>query len=215
MRERVLIVDNVYGDTYSIENILTSLPTEEQTEGNYAGVMTIEPYLTKSLCSYLEYVTNNDLTPGTSLHGKIRFTKRDEKALQDIHFDYSPSNNLGWAGVIYLQKNHPKDIEGTIFWRHKESGLESIPRSIEKLQDHGFGSVENLKNFLDKDGCDHSLWEKTFSVPYKYNRLVLFRPWMFHSPGPSFGANKEDSRIVQTLFMNVTNHRTQNLIQID
>jgi len=44
------------------------------------------------------------------------------------------------------------------------------------------------------------LWETTFTVPYKYNRLVLFRPWLFHSPGESFGDTLQSSRIVKTLF---------------
>ena len=39
------------------------------------------------------------------------------------------------------------------------------------------------------------------AIPYKYNRLVLFRPWMFHSPGVNFGDTLESCRKVQTLFL--------------
>ena len=60
---------------------------------------------------------------------------------------------------------------------------------------------EKIKNLLEIEGVDDSYWKKTFSVPYKYNRLVLFRPWLFHSPGQAFGDSIESSRIVQTLFL--------------
>ena len=82
-----------------------------------------------------------------------------------------------------------------------KTGLEEIPRSIEGLAKHGLKSKQDIKNFLEVDGIDNSLWEKTLTIPYKYNRLVLFRPWLFHSPGKSFGKTLESSRIVQTLFL--------------
>jgi len=48
---------------------------------------------------------------------------------------------------------------------------------------------------------DESLWEIDMVVPYRYNRLVLFRPWLFHAPGDAFGNTLETSRIVQTFFL--------------
>ena len=75
------------------------------------------------------------------------------------------------------------------------------PNTVEGFAKYGWKDFQDLKEFLETEGIDESLWEKTFSIPYKYNRLVLFRPWMLHSPGPAFGDTLESSRIVQTIFL--------------
>jgi hypothetical protein len=36
----------------------------------------------------------------------------------------------------------------------------------------------------------------------KYNRLVLFRPWIFHNAGPGFGDSVENGRVIYPLFYN-------------
>lgn len=123
--------------------------------------------------------------------------KRDDSFKLHIHFDTEVKTV--WAGVVYLSKNHP-DIEGTSFWKHRRTGLEEIPRTDEGLSRYGWNSSQDVANFLRTEGKDESLWVKTLSVPYKYNRLVLFRPWLFYSPGKSFGNSLESSRMVQTLF---------------
>lgn len=132
--------------------------------------------------------------------GRIRFSKENDSFKLLIHFDTEVKTV--WAGVVYLSKNHP-DIEGTSFWKHKRTGLEEIPRTDEGLSRYGWNSSQDVANFLRTEGKDESLWVKTLSVPYKYNRLVLFRPWLFHSPGKSFGNSLESSRMVQTLFLQI------------
>ena len=32
----------------------------------------------------------------------------------------------------------------------------------------------------------------------RHNRLILFRPGMWHAPGPGFGSGPADGRLVQT-----------------
>lgn len=105
-----------------------------------------------------------------------------------------------WAGVVYLSKEHPK-VDGTCFWRHKRTGMEVAPNTVEGFAKYGWSGYPDLKEFLETEGLDESLWEKTFAVPYKYNRLVLFRPWLLHSPGPAFGDTLDNCRVVQTIFL--------------
>jgi hypothetical protein len=102
--------------------------------------------------------------------------------------------------VVYLSKNRPT-VDGTIFWKHKPTGLEEIPRTEEGLAKFGLNNQGGIKNLLKNEGVDESYWEKTLAVPYRYNRLVLFRPWLFHSPGEAWGDTLATSRLVQTLFL--------------
>jgi hypothetical protein len=195
--DRVIIVDNFYTDPDAIRDFVLRQEKTNESDGNYAGVMTIEPFMTQEHVNIISKLVGQSLKPSTSYNGKFRFTKVGDEYKQDIHFDPG-SNNCAWAGVAYLT---PTDnTEGTVFWKHKRTGLESIPRTQEGIQQYGWNGPDDLKVFLETEGLDYSLWEKTLTIPYKYNRMVLFRPWMFHSPGPAFGDTLDTSRIVQTFF---------------
>lgn len=197
--DRVIIVDNFYTDPVAVRNLALTIPKEENSGGNYAGIMTEQSFLTPEHIQSFSQMVGHPVKPGTQLTGKIRFTKIGDPYKQDIHFDFG--ENLAWAGVCYLSENHPVGQDGTIFWRHNRTGLEAIPRTMDGLHEHGWNGIPDLKNFLDTDGVDHSLWTKTMTVPYKFNRLVLFRPWYFHSPGDAFGDSIETARVVQTFFL--------------
>lgn len=191
------IVDNFYKDPDQIRELAKSWNKEESTNGNYAGIMTHNAFLTQEHLDILSKLIGNKVVPSTQFTGKFRFTKQGEVGSQDIHFDPG-DNQCCFAGVCYLSPNVPDNTEGTVFWRHKRTGLESIPRTQEGLDEHQFG---DLKTFLDTEGVDYSKWDRVLTIPYKYNRMVLFRPWLFHSPGAGFGNDLDTSRLVQTFFL--------------
>lgn len=199
--QRYYIVDNFYTNPDEIRRLALSMEKNDNTDGNYAGVMTKDSFLTQEHLDVLSRIVGEQVTPSTGFTGKFRFTLGHEKHKQDIHFDPG-ENNCAWAGVIYLTPN-VSDIEGTIFWKHKRTGLEDIPRTFEGINKYGWQGIDDLKIFLETEGTDYSLWEKTLQVPYRYNRLILFRPWMFHSPGPAFGNSLETARSIQTFFLSI------------
>lgn len=197
-----IVIDDFYPDPDAIYDLIYSMKTEERSSGNYSGVMTESSFFTQDHQNIFKFITNDTLVPTTSLTGKIRFSLETDKGSQHIHFD--PGVNSVWAGVCYLQKPEHYPVEndyGTILWKHKRTGLTSIPMDQEGIEAHGWKNSYDIKEFLETDGMDESLWEKTLEIPYRYNRLVLFRPWMFHSPGKNFGDKKENCRIIQTFFL--------------
>ena len=197
IKEQFIIVDDFYKQPKDVRNFALTMSKEPESSGNYAGIMTTDQFLTREHLDVISNVVGHQVTPSTGFTGKFRFTNATDKYVQDIHFDPG-DNNCVWAGVCYLT---PIDfsVDGTIFWRHNRTGLTSIPLTLDGLTKHGF-SPDTLKDFLNTDGVTHSMWTKTFAVPYQFNRLVLFRPWMFHSPGVGFGKTINDSRVVQTFF---------------
>lgn len=199
---QVMVIDDFYPEPDLIYDHIYSMKTEETSSGNYSGVMTEEPFFTDAHSEIFRYITGEYLVPATKLSGKIRFSLETDTGKQHIHFD--PGANAVWAAVCYLQKPEHYAAEnkyGTIMWKHKRTGLTHIPLDQEGIEKYGWSNIDNLKEFLETDGMDESLWEKTLEVPYKYNRLVLFRPWMFHSPGKNFGDKKENCRVLQTFFL--------------
>lgn len=201
--DRFCIVDNFYTDPDFVRNLALSLPKEETSRGNYAGIMSFDSFLTNEHLEAIGALLNHPVAPSTQFSGNFRFTKSTDSFKQDIHFDPGDSNCF-CAGVCYLTPNHPTNADGTIFWKHNKTGLESIPLTSEGIQHYGWNDTNDLKLFLETDGIDHSLWTRTLTIPFKYNRLVLFRPWLFHSPGAAFGNTFEDCRLIQTFFLSPT-----------
>ena len=200
MINRYMIVDDFYSNPDELVRVaLKSLKPEDSPSGNYAGVMTTDYFLGAESREVFQKLTlEPTVNSSTNANGRLRFTKENDTFKFHIHYDVDV--NTKWAGVVYLSKNHPK-TDGTNFWRHLRTGLEVAPNTPEGFAKYGWNNFNDLKAFLEKEGLDESLWEKTLSIPYKYNRLVLFRPWLLHSPGPAFGDTLESSRIVQTIFL--------------
>jgi hypothetical protein len=53
---------------------------------------------------------------------------------------------------------------------------------------------------LGRDALDRSKWELSMTVPMRFNRLVLLRPWLWHTSGPGFGDSVENGRLVYVMF---------------
>jgi len=53
---------------------------------------------------------------------------------------------------------------------------------------------------IEQDSLDESKWECVMRVPMRFNRLILLRPWLWHTAGPAFGDRPENGRLVFLLF---------------
>ena len=200
MLNRYIIVDDFYNDPDELVRVaLSTMREEDSPSGGYAGVMTTKAFLAEPIRQMFQKLTlEPSIQSSTNANGRIRFSRENDTFQFHIHYDVDMQTK--WAGVVYLSKDHP-NTDGTCFWKHKRTGLEIAPNTVEGFAQYGWKSFHDLKLFLETEGLDESLWEKKFTVPYKYNRLVLFRPWLLHSPGPAFGNTLENSRIVQTIFL--------------
>ena len=126
----------------------------------------------------------------------FRLTKEGQYGRQHIHFD--PNPGLIWAGVLYLTPTvYPTG--GTKFWKHKETGWESSP-TVQEGAKYGLHSHQDMVKFFDIEGKDESKWIELDNVAFKYNRLVMFNPSLWHSNGDLFGTMEEDARLVQLFF---------------
>ena len=126
----------------------------------------------------------------------FRITKEGQHGKQHIHFD--PNEGLVWAGVLYLTPTfHP--TAGTKFWKHKETGWETAPSNEEGAK-YGINSHDDMFEFFNTEGKDESKWICTDNVGIKYNRLVMFNPFLWHSNGDWFGTTYDNCRLVQLFF---------------
>jgi hypothetical protein len=137
------------------------------------------------------------------LHGYFRLTYHNDSRGSDIHID---TGNV-WAGVLYLTlPEHCKG--GTEFYRNKQYGTDHAPLRDEDLKIYSARDrFEVLQKTTGAHGRDRGKWERTTTLPMKFNRLVLFRSWYWHTAGELFGDTPENARLVQLFFFNTAFNR--------
>ena len=133
--------------------------------------------------------------PANHAHSTCRLTLAQHTEPAAIHVD---PNHL--SGILYLSR--PEDCRGgTEFFRHKRTGTDRMPMTLEGLQEMGYNSYSELEqDILHKDGWDPSKWEQTMMVPMRFNRLVLLHPYYWHTAGPGFGDSVENGRLIHVIF---------------
>lgn len=132
--------------------------------------------------------------PPPQAHGKFRLTMEADRGKARVHVDAAH-----WSGILYLSR--PEDCRGgTEFFRHLPSGLDRTPYSDEEARRYGYPSGREMTRAILDDGLDESKWERTMLVPMRFNRLVLFRPWLWHTAGENFGDRPENARLVYLMF---------------
>ena len=194
MFQSLIIVDDFYPNPDEIRKIALSCDYPEITvkrtfPGRNSSANHIVPGLDRVISHILSEPAVGSTDPN-SLHGFFRITLEGEKGRFGVHVDATSSQ---WVGVIYL--NTPEQCQGgTSLFRHKGLGLDRTPQNQEELEAYGASSIRDL---LEKDGNDPSKWEHLMMVPMRYNRLVIYRPWMWHAPADPFGNSLENGRLMQ------------------
>jgi hypothetical protein len=165
-------------------------------EGNYPGVLSDAPLPIAGLEASVSRILGAPVQPAAgTVHGHLRLTLRNEKGLSGVHIDPA-----FYSGILYLSA--PEHCRGgTDFFRHRRSGLERVPNDPLAIARAGYADVNTLiENVVNKDTLSPSRWERTFTVPMRFNRLILFSPWMFHNSGSGFGDTVETGRLVYLMF---------------
>jgi hypothetical protein len=196
-RKNLIVVDNFYANPDAVRNFALNTEYEELGGKNWPGRDSLYEHGKDELTSMCSQIVGQKLiTKSCNKCSYFRMTKEREYGVQDIHFD--PNPGLVWAGVIYLTPTlHPTG--GTKFWKHKQTEWEFAPTQQQAIK-HNIQSHEDMVNFFNIEGKDRNKWIETDNISFKYNRLVLFSPFLFHSNGDWFGTTNENARLVQLLF---------------
>lgn len=134
-------------------------------------------------------------TPG-SAHGRCRIALADSAGRGGVHVD--PNH---WSGVLFLSEPAEHGASGTDFFRHLPSGTVRAPVNRAELDRFGVTDFKDMwSKIITPHTHDMTKWERTRRVEARFNRLVLFRPWLWHNAGPGFGDSLETGRLVYLLF---------------
>lgn len=197
MLPSLLIIDNFISDPLAARKAALDLHYDpDNKNGNYPGLISTLPLNIQGLEERITNIINTPLkaAPNTS-HGHCRITLKGDKGRSGVHID--PAY---YSGILYLSlPEHCKG--GTDFFCHKRTGLERVPTDPLGIAKSGYDNINMLiEDVVNKDTNHPARWSKTMTIPMRFNRLILFSPWLFHNSGAAFGNNPENGRLVHLMF---------------
>ena len=198
----LMIIDDFLPNPYAFREKLLALEYPKPTNNiYYPGRNSKTSLPIPGLAEEISRRVQETLTPKEqTAHCKSRITLAGELGKADIHID-----GCYWSALLYMSL--PEHCQGgTDFFKHIETDTDQAiltPKGIEKL---GLQNVEDAEkkyyDIMKKDGQNREKWKKTLHVPMRFNRLVLLRPWLWHTAGPGFGDSLESGRLVYLMFFN-------------
>ena len=197
----LLIVDDFLADPVAARNAALALDYDPaKKRGNYPGLLSTDILPIQGLDERVGRLIGAGVraAPQTS-HGQCRMTRKGDRGISGVHIDPA-----FYSGLLYLSR--PEDCPangrgGTEFFRHKRTGLERIPSDPVALAAAGFASTDAaVEDIVNRDTNHAAKWERVLRVPIRFNRLILFSPWLFHNAGAAFGTQPENARLVNLMF---------------
>jgi hypothetical protein len=196
MVPHVFVIDDFLSNPDAVRQEALSL--NYAVQGRFPGLNSVEKIRLQGLENVVSALVREPVrAPWTKdfSHGSCRLALAKDDQPGRIHIDQSH-----WSGILYLSR--PEDCQGgTEFYRHIRTGTDRVPMDPEGLKRIGYSSYEELQHdILDKDALDRSQWELTYTVPMRFNRLVLLQPHYWHTSGAGFGDSIENGRLVYLMF---------------
>lgn len=196
MHTSLIVVDDFFDHVDELRRTALQM-TYPDLQGAFPGRNSLERVNIPGLVEQVSRLTGEPLRamdpPGS--HAKCRITLAADVGKAKVHID--PSY---WSGILYLSR--PQDCRGgTDLFRHIPTNSERAPLNDAELAAMGYASnAEMHRDIIERDSVDDSKWERTMRIPMRYNRLVLLRPWLWHTAGEGFGSSLEDGRLVYLMF---------------
>jgi hypothetical protein len=159
----------------------------------YAGRHSARTYPLPGIDARIEEITQRPVrpVPFPAAHSRFRLCLAHETGTGGVHID-----NCHWTGVLYLSRDEHAQ-GGTDFFRHRPSGTLRAPVYPEDWAAWGGRTIQQLwKEVILPHTNDASKWDLVRHVPMQFNRLVLFRPWLWHNATPGFGDGVADGRLI-------------------
>ncbi len=199
MLQTMIVIDDFYAEPEKVrEAALGMTYPEPEGEVYYPGRNSREFMLPPDSDEMFSFILREKVTGVKQRnHGHFRISLAGAHRAAEIHID----PGMTWAGLVYLTLD--RDCRGgTEMFRHKRYGTDRAPTTDEEAKrTYGMDTCkEVVRKLIYDDGHHLDRWDHLTTLPMKFNRCVLFRPWMWHTSGVDFGDTIENGRLVQLLF---------------
>ena len=199
MLQTMIVIDDFYAEPEKLRQVALDM-TYPKPEGNvyYPGRNSRDFMLPPNADEMYSFILHEQVTGAKGhAHGHFRHSLAGSRRPAEIHID----PGVTWAGIVYLTLDEHCQ-GGTEFFRHKRYGTDRAPLTDEEAQRiYGMETRgEVVRKLIYDDGHHLDRWERLMTLPMKFNRCALFRPWTWHTSGLDFGESIETGRLVQLLF---------------
>ena len=198
MNKTFIVLDDVYDHPRQMRAEAERLAFPATTASTYAGRNSTAKFLLPDSDKMISWAVGEPLTGAADrAHGAFRLALAGDTGRFNVHVDVG----VDWSGVLFLTL--PEHCRGgTSFMRHRRFGTDHAPLTRAELAIYGVDNPDAaLDRVLGQDSNDPDKWETVMTVPMRFNRLVLFRPLMWHAAGEGFGDSFENGRLVQLFFL--------------
>jgi hypothetical protein len=196
MQTSFIVVDDFLPNPDELRTRALALDYPDQ-QGQFPGRNSLQRLEIAGLTEAVSNLVGEPLIPAPKpqSHAKCRLTLASDKGLGRVHIDVSY-----WSGILYLSR--PEDCQGgTDFFRHRATNSDRFPVTQQELASTGYATFEDAHRcIIEGEGTRAEAWEHLTRIPMRYNRLLLLRPWLWHTAGPGFGDRPENGRLVYLMF---------------
>jgi len=193
-----IVIDDFLKDPHPVRNAALGLQYPPRAESeSYPGRNATRALAFPGLENMISEIVHEPLVPkikGTS-YGRPRLAMAGDVSSVDIHIDH-----CHWSALLYLSLDEHCQ-EGTHFYRHKPTGLEMAPAFPGQAQAAGYPNVEAaVQDILNDQKFDEDNWERRMMIPMRFNRIAIFRGYLWHDAGLSFGTEPDNARLILPFF---------------
>ena len=197
MTPSFVMIDDFVADPHELRRQALALGYDPALkDGNYPGLTSTRALPIAGLDDHVSRAIGAKIVPAPgTLHGHCRLTLKNDRGFSGVHIDPA-----FYSGILYLSL--PEHCRGgTDFFRHRRTGLDRVPLTEPAINAAGYADINTLiAEVVNADTLKPPRWERSFTAPMRFNRLILFSPWMFHNAAPGFGDRPESGRLAYLMF---------------
>jgi len=195
----IIVVDGFYADPKRMRDLALGADYNVFGESqNFPGAESKKAFFSSLHIKRFEELLGHPIyvDPTKYVFGKFRYAMANDTARTQVHFD-----KVDWTAIVYLSLD--ENCRGGLgLYRHRATGLVTIPHSPEDLAVYGcHNAVEFDQRYVLASSTDPDAWELLHEIEISFNRLLLFPgSRYFHGITRQFGDTPTDSRLTQNFF---------------
>ena len=200
MHRNIIVIDDFHDNPDEVREFALNAEYPVPEKGfTYPGKNSVDGFYNQESHNKIERILDTKLQASNPC-GYFRISLEKDSFRQDVHVD----PGWDWGGVCYM--NLPEqciDEGGTSFWKHNHLHWEQCPRTCEESNYYSYSNYQEAwHTTVYGSGLNRDEWTRYMLCPMKYNRLIIFRTYLWHSHNYNFGDSMENGRLVQLFFWN-------------
>lgn len=197
--QQIIVSDGFYSNPLQMKTLFSTMEYSKN-ENFLGGQICPMNFANDDMRHQMETITGapQDAYEFVDGSGVFIINQASDLPLQTVCTNF-PSLDTHWVGLVCLSESAEPHFLS--FYKHNRTGWSGVPNSREALEDEGINTYEEFNQFVITESDDAEKWTETTRIELGFNKLILFRPGLFHSYSDVYGESKEEGRLLQFFFL--------------